>query len=53
MAYIIRYTHRILAQAGNDSRCGFWSNLVLLPPIGCLIMRLIANYPIALAPGWD
>ncbi|MGC3872924.1 NCS2 family permease [Halomonas sp. GXIMD04776] len=50
MAYIIFVNPSILAQAGMDSGAVFVATCVAAA-IGCLIMGLWANYPIALAPG--
>ncbi|ALM52346.1 NCS2 family permease [Halomonas huangheensis] len=50
MAYIIFVNPSILAEAGMDSGAVFVATC-LAAAIGCLIMGLWANYPIALAPG--
>lgn len=50
MAYIIFVNPSILAQAGMDQGAVFVATC-LAAAIGCLIMGLWANYPIALAPG--
>ncbi|WP_048306996.1 NCS2 family permease [Halomonas sp. PR-M31] len=50
MAYIIFVNPSILAQAGMDSGAVFVATC-LAAAIGCLIMGLWANYPIAMAPG--
>lgn len=50
MAYIIFVNPSLLAQAGMDSGAVFVATC-LAAAIGCLIMGLWANYPIALAPG--
>ncbi|MFT6656637.1 MAG: AGZA family xanthine/uracil permease-like MFS transporter, partial [Marinomonas primoryensis] len=50
MAYIIFVNPSILAQAGMDQGAVFVATC-LAAAIGCLIMGLYANYPIALAPG--
>ncbi|WP_445397752.1 NCS2 family permease [Zobellella sp. An-6] len=50
MAYIIFVNPAILADAGMDRGAVFVATC-LAAAIGCLIMGLLANYPIALAPG--
>lgn len=50
MAYIIFVNPDILAAAGMDKGAVFVATC-LAAAIGCLIMGLYANYPIALAPG--
>ncbi|WP_192879360.1 NCS2 family permease [Microbulbifer sp. A4B17] len=50
MAYIIFVNPNILAAAGMDKGAVFMATC-LAAAIGCLIMGLYANYPIALAPG--
>ncbi|WP_341503155.1 NCS2 family permease [Gallaecimonas sp. GXIMD4217] len=50
MAYIIFVNPSILAQAGMDQGAVFVATC-LAAALGCLIMGLVANYPIALAPG--
>ncbi|MCE9679076.1 NCS2 family permease [Shewanella sp. AS1] len=50
MAYIIFVNPMMLADAGMDHGAVFVATC-LAAAIGCLIMGLIANYPIALAPG--
>nr|WP_252470794.1 NCS2 family permease [Microbulbifer okhotskensis] len=50
MAYIIFVNPNILADAGMDKGAVFMATC-LAAAIGCLIMGLYANYPIALAPG--
>jgi AGZA family xanthine/uracil permease-like MFS transporter len=50
MAYIIFVNPSMLAQAGMDQGAVFVATC-LAAAIGCLIMGLWANYPIALAPG--
>ncbi|SFX63167.1 NCS2 family permease [Marinospirillum alkaliphilum] len=50
MAYIIFVNPAMLAQAGMDQGAVFVATC-LAAAIGCLIMGLWANYPIALAPG--
>ena len=50
MAYIIFLNPNILADAGMDHGAVFVATCVAAA-IGCLIMGLYANYPIALAPG--
>lgn len=50
MAYIIFVNPSILAQAGMDQGAVFVATC-LAAAIGCLIMGLYANYPIAMAPG--
>lgn len=50
MAYIIFLNPSILSQAGMDHGAVFVATC-LAAALGCLIMGLYANYPIALAPG--
>lgn len=50
MAYIIFVNPAILAEAGMDQGAVFVATC-LAAAIGCLIMGLWANYPVALAPG--
>ncbi|WP_017430479.1 NCS2 family permease [Vreelandella jeotgali] len=50
MAYIIFVNPSILAQAGMDEGAVFVATC-LAAALGCLIMGIWANYPIALAPG--
>ncbi|WP_133407787.1 NCS2 family permease [Parashewanella tropica] len=50
MAYIIFLNPSILADAGMDHGAVFVATCIAAA-IGCLIMGLYANYPIALAPG--
>lgn len=50
MAYIIFVNPDILAAAGMDKGAVFVATC-LAAAVGCLIMGLYANYPIALAPG--
>ncbi|SFB78086.1 putative MFS transporter, AGZA family, xanthine/uracil permease [Marinospirillum celere] len=50
MAYIIFVNPTMLAQTGMDQGAVFVATC-LAAAIGCLIMGLWANYPIALAPG--
>ncbi|WP_417330018.1 NCS2 family permease [Halomonas cupida] len=50
MAYIIFVNPSILAEAGMDGGAVFVATC-LAAAIGCLVMGLWANYPIALAPG--
>ncbi|WP_372871025.1 NCS2 family permease [Shewanella sp.] len=50
MAYIIFVNPMMLADAGMDHGAVFVATC-LAAAIGCLIMGLMANYPIALAPG--
>ena len=50
MAYIIFVNPNMLALTGMDSGAVFVATC-LAAAIGCLIMGLFANYPIALAPG--
>lgn len=50
MAYIIFVNPMMLADAGMDQGAVFVATC-LAAAIGCLIMGLMANYPIALAPG--
>ncbi|MGL4476386.1 MAG: NCS2 family permease [Shewanella sp.] len=50
MAYIIFVNPMILAGAGMDQGAVFVATCVAAA-IGCIVMGLIANYPIALAPG--
>ncbi|MEC4728563.1 NCS2 family permease [Shewanella sp. D64] len=50
MAYIIFVNPMMLADAGMDHGAVFVATC-LAAAVGCLIMGLVANYPIALAPG--
>ena len=50
MAYIIFVNPMMLADAGMDHGAVFVATC-LAAAIGCLVMGLVANYPIALAPG--
>ncbi|QSX34579.1 NCS2 family permease [Shewanella avicenniae] len=50
MAYIIFVNPEILAKAGMDHGAVFVATC-LAAAVGCLVMGLLANYPIALAPG--
>jgi AGZA family xanthine/uracil permease-like MFS transporter len=50
MAYIIAVNPSIMAMAGIDQGAAFVATC-LAAAIGCLLMGLIANFPIALAPG--
>jgi len=50
MAYIIFVNPAMLEAAGMDNGAVFVATC-LAAAIGCLIMGLVANYPIALAPG--
>ena len=50
MAYIILVNPSILSQAGLPA-AGVAAATCLAAGVGCLIMGLVANYPIALAPG--
>jgi hypothetical protein len=50
MAYILFVNPDILAAAGMDRGAVFVAT-ALASIIGCLIMGLVANYPVALAPG--
>lgn len=50
MAYIIFVNPSMLAEAGMDRGAVFVATCVAAA-IGCFIMGLVANYPIALAPG--
>ncbi|MGL4836759.1 MAG: NCS2 family permease, partial [Shewanella sp.] len=50
MAYIIFVNPMILADAGMDHGAVFVATC-LAAAVGCLVMGLMANYPIALAPG--
>ncbi|QSX29125.1 NCS2 family permease [Shewanella cyperi] len=50
MAYIIFVNPMILAGAGMDQGAVFVATC-LAAAVGCLVMGLMANYPIALAPG--
>ncbi|PKF57529.1 guanine permease [Alteromonadales bacterium alter-6D02] len=50
MAYIIFVNPTMLADAGMDKGAVFVATC-LAAAIGCLVMGLVANYPIALAPG--
>lgn len=50
MAYIVFVNPAMLADAGMDQGAVFVATCVAAA-IGCLVMGLLANYPIALAPG--
>ncbi|GGZ44621.1 AGZA family xanthine/uracil permease-like MFS transporter [Shewanella chilikensis] len=50
MAYIIFVNPSMLADAGMDQGAVFVATCIAAA-IGCLVMGLLANYPIALAPG--
>ncbi|WP_417764386.1 NCS2 family permease [Shewanella chilikensis] len=50
MAYIIFVNPAMLADAGMDQGAVFVATCIAAA-IGCLVMGLLANYPIALAPG--
>lgn len=50
MAYIIFVNPAILSDAGVDKNAAFVATC-LAAAFGCLLMGLLANYPIALAPG--
>ena len=50
MAYIIFVNPSMLANAGMDQGAVFVATC-LAAAVGCLVMGLLANYPIALAPG--
>lgn len=50
MAYIIFVNPSLLSQAGMDAGAVFVATCVAAA-IGCLIMGMWANYPVALAPG--
>ena len=50
MCYIIIVNPLILAETGMDHGAVFVATC-LAAAIGCLVMGMIANYPIALAPG--
>lgn len=50
MAYIIFVNPSLLSQAGMDAGAVFVATCVAAA-IGCLIMGIWANYPVALAPG--
>ncbi|WP_153916376.1 NCS2 family permease [Shewanella sp. TC10] len=50
MAYIIFVNPMMLADAGMDQGAVFVATC-LAAAVGCLVMGLVANYPIALAPG--
>jgi len=50
MAYIIIVNPAMLAEAGMDHGAVFAATC-LAAALGCLMMGLVANYPIALAPG--
>lgn len=50
MAYIIFVNPDILAKAGMDHGAVFGATC-LAAAVGCFVMGLLANYPIALAPG--
>ena len=50
MAYIVLVNPSILSAAGMPA-AGVAAATCLAAGIGCLLMGLLANYPIALAPG--
>ena len=50
MCYIIIVNPLILSETGMDHGAVFVATC-LAAAIGCLVMGIIANYPIALAPG--
>lgn len=50
MSYILFINPTILSQAGMDKGAVFVATC-LVAALGCILMGLIANYPIALAPG--
>ncbi|MGF1531906.1 MAG: NCS2 family permease [Puniceicoccaceae bacterium] len=50
MAYILAVNPSILANAGMDPN-GVFVATALAAAIGCFLMALLTNYPIALAPG--
>ncbi|MBP0492377.1 NCS2 family permease [Pararoseomonas indoligenes] len=50
MAYIIVVNPQVLAAAGIDAGAAFVATC-LAAAIGCFLMGLLANFPIALAPG--
>ncbi|CAM4115111.1 NCS2 family permease [Shewanella aquimarina] len=50
MAYIIFVNPMMLADAGMDHGAVFVATC-LAAAVGCLVMGIVANYPIALAPG--
>ncbi|MCH1917865.1 NCS2 family permease [Shewanella sp. A3A] len=50
MAYIIFVNPDILAKAGMDKGAVFAATCIAAA-VGCFVMGLLANYPIALAPG--
>jgi len=50
MAYIVVINPQIMAAAGIDAGAAFVATC-LAAAIGCALMALLANYPIALAPG--
>lgn len=50
MAYIVFLNPAILSDAGVDRDAAFVATC-LAAAIACLLMGLLANYPIALAPG--
>jgi len=51
MAYIIFVNPAMLAEAGMDQGAVFVTTC-LAAAVGSVLMGLIANYPIALAPAW-
>ncbi len=50
MAYIIFVNPSILAEAGMDKGAVFVATC-LAAAVGCLVMGIVANYPVAQAPG--
>ncbi|MGZ0654237.1 NCS2 family permease [Coraliomargarita sp. W4R53] len=50
MSYILVVNPQILGSAGMDPHAVIWATS-LAAAFGCLMMALLANYPIALAPG--
>ncbi len=51
MCYIIIVNPMILSETGMDHGAVFVATC-LAAAIGCLVMGIVANYPIALAPVW-
>lgn len=51
MAYIIFVNPDVLSKAGNMDRDSIFVATCLAAAFGCFIMGILANYPIALAPG--
>ena len=52
IAYILVVNPIILSQSGMDSGAVFTAT-ALTAIIGTLMMGLLANFPIAIAPSWD